>query len=103
MRHLVNTTFIVEPEITGEWISWLGSHYIAAAMSDPVCAVSPLLCRILAPMEGGEGYALQMIINRPDMAAYFTEKLQPRLLETMAERFGTRAMGFTTLMEVVDI
>lgn len=97
---VVNTTFHVEPSVEQEFIDWIHSDYMPEAQEKGRLH-TPLFMRILTPMEGGVGYAVQMQAQSKAHVNEWIELLQPRLLSDMAKKWGRKVMYFTTLMEKV--
>ncbi|TFU93695.1 DUF4286 family protein [Barnesiella sp. WM24] len=97
---VVNTTFHVEESAEAEFIEWIKTEYIPEAQ-ESVKLHSPLFMRILTPMEGGVGYAVQLQAMSKAHVETWIDSEQPRLLSAMARKFGKKVMFFTTVMEKV--
>lgn len=97
---VVNTTFHVEQSVEQEFIDWIRSDYISEAVTKALLH-TPLFMRILTPMEGGTGYAVQLQAQSKAHVEEWLEAFQPRLLSAMAQKWGKKVMFFTTVMEKV--
>lgn len=97
---VVNTTFHVEPSVETEFIDWIRCEYITAAETRAHLH-TPLFMRILTPMEGGTGYAVQLQADSKADVDTWLESEQPPLLSEMARKWGKKVMFFTTSMEKV--
>ncbi|MDE5895388.1 MAG: DUF4286 family protein [Muribaculum intestinale] len=98
---LVNTTFLVESGLEGEWTVWAHTVYIPTAVSAGYR--HPLLMRVFSQEDnGGTTYALQIQCDGMPEASDWLDKLQPVLLDEISRRWGQRVLHFTTMMEEVE-
>lgn len=98
----INTTFHVEPSVDCEFRDWIKNHYIPYAI-ESTGLHSPLFMRIMTPMEGGTGYAVQLQAADNDKVASWLDITQPVKLKEMATKWGEKVMFFTTLMEGIEL
>lgn len=98
---LVNTTFVVELAIDDEFTDWIAGTYMPAAVGE--CGLTdPLFTHILAPAEDGTtNYAVQCRGSEKGVETWL-DGAQQRLLDEMRQRWGQKALHFTTLMEVLN-
>ncbi|MCX4369022.1 MAG: DUF4286 family protein [Duncaniella sp.] len=95
---LVNTTFLVESGLEGEWTVWAHTVYIPTAVSAGYR--HPLLMRVFSQEDnGGTTYALQIQCDGMPEASDWLDKLQPVLLDEINRRWGQHVLNFTTMME----
>ncbi len=97
---IVNTTFHVEQSVEQEFIDWIRTGYIPEA-NEKGNLHTPLFMRIMTPMEGGTGYAVQLQARDKAEVERWLDEVQPRLLTEMAHKWGKKVMFFTTIMEKV--
>ena len=97
---IINTTFHVAYEVEPDFKKWILNTYIPYANVD--CGLSdPLFMRILADMEGGTGYAVQLKSASVEATEQWLECQQPVKLAEMSSIWADKVMYFTTLMEEV--
>jgi hypothetical protein len=101
---IVNTTFVVERQLTEQWMTWLRLAYVAEALSLGNLT-APLLTRIITadgPADS-DSYALQMRARSAADLDRWLSTLQPDLLGRMAGRWGQHVLHFTTTMEEIAL
>lgn len=100
---LVNTTFLVEPELEREWTDWALAAYMPAAKA--VGGRSAKLLRILSAQGSaseGLSFAVQVFVPDADAASRWLDCHQPALLGVASRRWQQRVLHFTTVMEEVE-
>lgn len=101
---LHNTTFIVSPAISEEFIGWIKSAFIPA-IAKAGYLHDPLLTRILPPEEEGssdcESYALQFKAECHDDANRWIEDVAAGMLTAQQKRHGDKLLAFSTIMEII--
>ncbi len=97
---VVNTTFHVESSVEKAFVEWIQTTYLPEA-KEKGRLHSPLFMRILVPMEGGVGYAVQHQAASRASVEEWLESFQPGLLSDMSARWGRKVMFFSTIMEEV--
>lgn len=98
-----NTTYHADNARKEEFIEWLKAVYIPAVLGHGALQ-EPRLTRIFAEDES-EGTSLSLQFNSPDtdtLQRWHRECGEP-LLDDMRERFGNQVLGFSTLLEVIDL
>jgi hypothetical protein len=98
---IINTTFHVSPEAEEAFKTWIHESYIPHAIEQGKLH-SPLFMRIMTPMEGGTGYAVQLRAAADNIVEQWLTTHQPIMLQDMTAKWGQGVMYFTTLMEEVE-
>lgn len=98
---IYNTTFQVDDAIHDNFLIWIKECYIPEIENYGVLK-SPRICRILSHREEGTCYSLQWeVANSADLHRWHTEQ-GVRLNGELSNIFQNKAVGFPTLMEVVE-
>ena len=99
---IYNITLKIEWTIQPQWLAWMNDVYIKQVMNTG-CFISYQLVRLLDIDEDeGPTYALQLYMeSRAQYIEYLGQHLPEH--ETLAlQKWGSRALSFSTLMEVVE-
>ena len=103
---IFNTTYHVEQACVEEFISFLGKEFVPAATADGEMR-SPRLTEVMADLPEGEvegqSLALQFEVADLDRLDAWYASIGSALNETLIARFGSRVIGFSTLMKVIDL
>lgn len=100
---IFNTTYHADNARKDEFIGWLKESYIPAVLEHGLLQ-EPQLTRIFADNEE-EGTSLSLQFKSPDTQALerWHEECGEALLAEMQKRFGDQVLGFSTLLEVIDL
>lgn len=100
---IFNTTYHVDNLILNDFIVYLRSEFIPQATKSGELT-HPRLTRILSHgEEEGSNFALQFEVTDPEKLDDWYDETGDQLNEEMVGRFGERVVGFSTLMEVIDL
>jgi hypothetical protein len=97
-----NTTFHVEDEILAESINYLKSEYIPFAVRSGLL-IQPVLLRVLQDAEAGTGLCVQFRVQDQDTLHNWVRQDGMELQRKLAERFGNKMPGFSTLLEEINL
>ncbi|MDL2255387.1 DUF4286 family protein [Parabacteroides sp. OttesenSCG-928-G06] len=97
-----NTTFHIDHDILEDCLLFLKKIYIPQA-SESGFLRTPCLRRIIqAEKEGGESYSVQFHVKNVETLQYWLENEGNRLHQALIKRFGSKVVGFTTLLDEID-
>ncbi len=98
-----NTTFHVDGGIDAPFLAWVRSQYIPQAIQHGAVS-QPRLTRVMVEAEGeGSSYSLQFeVASVADLQLWY-EECGSQLSDQLATRFGAKVVGFTTLLEQLEI
>ncbi len=99
---IYNTTFSVDSASVKEFVEWIRTSYLPMALADRQLS-RPQLMRIMAQQEGGATYALQLQAESLGALQRWYQSTGKDLTARMTSRFGQRIVGFSTMMEKIDI
>ncbi|MDF9831333.1 DUF4286 family protein [Parabacteroides sp. PF5-6] len=100
---IYNTTFHIANEVLEECLQYLKKTYMPQAASSGFLH-NPCLRKVLHAAEQEEGcsYAVQFRVKNIDTLNYWMEREGGQLHKALSERFGSRVVGFSTLLEEID-
>lgn len=99
----INTTFHVEDKIEVDFIEYMKNTYIAEAMTDKQLT-NARLCKIHAKeSEGGQSYSMQFTFNNLDDLDNWDKNKGQKLNEALVVLFKDKIVGFSTLLEEIEL
>ncbi|MDH6535751.1 DUF4286 family protein [Parabacteroides sp. 52] len=97
-----NTTFHIDKEILEDCLFFLKKEYIPQASLSGFLH-TPCLRRVIQAEEGeGESYSVQFHVKNVDTLQYWLEQEGNLLHKKLIARFGSKVVGFTTLLDEID-
>lgn len=100
---IYNTTYHVADEVQAEFIAWLRSEYVPRATAERLLLV-PQLTRIIgSERDGGASFALQFRAMSVNSLEIWHHNTGNELAKDLTRRFGNKVVGFSTLMEKLDV
>ena len=98
---LFNTTFNLDTSVETEWVNWAKDVYFTNAL-DSGFVVRHHLMRLRYEEEGnGSTYSLQLFFEKESHLEKFLEECEQKAMDDLAKRFGTGAVYFQTMLDVV--
>lgn len=98
---IYNTTFQVDDDIRENFLIWIKEHFIPETERQGILQ-TPRLCKILSHREEGESYSLQFEVESSGLLHRWHLEQGVKLNEELVSIFGTKVIGFPTLMEVIE-
>ncbi len=98
-----NTTFHIDRDILSDSLAFLKSDYIPKVLAGGRLT-NPSMRRILQDnQEEGESLAIQFHVENVDVLQQWLEEEGITIQSELVERFQQRMIGFSTIMEELDI
>ena len=98
---IYNTTFQVDDEIHDNFLIWIKECYILEIEKHGALK-SPRLCRILSHRDEGTSFSLQWAVESSGVLHRWHLEQGVKLNEELSKTFKDKAIGFPTLMEVIE-
>ncbi|HTN69422.1 MAG TPA: DUF4286 family protein [Dysgonamonadaceae bacterium] len=99
----LNTTFQVEEDVHLDFLAYLKHTYISEAKTDKLMS-NARLCKVHAHIvEEGHSYSVQFTFESLDDLETWDQTMGKKLNEELLQRFTNRIMGFSTLLEEIDL
>lgn len=100
---IFNTTYHVDDRVLADFITYLREEFVPKAIQDKEMT-NPRLTRVMThePQEGSS-LALQFEIRELEKLDEWYEEIGDSLNEDMIARFGSQVVGFSTLMELIEL
>lgn len=98
---LFNTTFNLDPSIEKEWLEWARDVYFTLALDSGYVHKHHLMKLRYETENSGSTYSLQLFFEKDSHVEKFLEEYEYKAIENLATRFGTNAIYFQTILDVV--
>ncbi|MEG1186354.1 MAG: DUF4286 family protein [Bacteroidales bacterium] len=100
---IFNTTYHVDDRVLDDFIKYLRNEFVPNAVQDKEMR-NPRLTRVMTqePQEGSS-LALQFEIAELDKLDDWYDQIGDALNEDMVAKFGAQVVGFSTLMEMIEL
>lgn len=100
---IYNTTFHVSDEVERMFLDYIRLQYVPMATADGIMK-NPILTRVMGSAhDGGMSYALQMQAESVKELQKWCLGTGKTLSARISTHFGNSVVGFTTMMDVIDI
>lgn len=100
---IYNTTFHVNDEVEKMFLDFIRLQYVPLAIADGIMK-QPVLSRVMGSAhDGGTSYALQMQAESVKELQKWCLTTGKTLSTRITTHFGSSVVGFTTMMDVIDI
>jgi len=99
---IYNTTFHVEDDILTESIEYLKSEYVPNAIRSGLL-IQPVLQRVLQDVEAGVSLCVQFRVKNEETLHEWIKKEGGELQHQLVKRFGNKMVGFSTLLDEIDL
>lgn len=100
----INTTFHVEDIINLDFINYMKSTYIAEAVTDKLLT-NARMCKVHSQElpEGGQSYSVQFSFNSLEDLENWDKSQGKKLNEELVLHFKDKIVGFSTLLEEIEL
>lgn len=100
---IYNTTYQIESSVLNDTLSWMRSSLIPSIVADGTLSNPRMLRVIVDEAEMGHCYSLQFDVLDEDTLLDWFESAGNELLSAISKRYGQKVLGFTTLLEVLEL
>jgi hypothetical protein len=97
---IYNVTVSIDLDVHEKWLKWMQEVHIPEVMNTGKfmeCRMS----KILAEEEGGKAYSIQYLCKDKETLENYQAEDAPALQKKHQELFGTKAVAFRTLLDVI--
>lgn len=101
---IINTTFVIDPQIEKIFIEFLRRSYIPKAETAAILSM-PRICKIVPKEEEEEAVsiAVQFYVESPALYETWQKVVGCKLEKMVTSKYGNRAMSFSTMMEELPL
>ncbi len=99
---ILNTTFLVSDKVHNVWLKWVHEQYIPFMLESSLFS-KPQLAKILTNEEQeGTSFSVQFHALDMDTLHLWNEKYGVIFQEQFSSQFGSEALFFTTILELIS-
>jgi hypothetical protein len=99
---IFNTTFLVSDKVHGAWIKWVHEKHIPFMLDSGFFSL-PQVAKIIANEEQeGTSFSVQFHVLNMDMLILWNNEYGAVFQESFSQMFGTEALFFTTVLELLE-
>lgn len=104
MKVSYNTTFVMPPQLEAEFLAFMREVYVPGILAQGVLS-RPEMRRIVSHEEGVDALsiALSFIAESHEVLSDYLQQEGHVYPEQLLRRFGEQVLGFTTLMEHIEL
>lgn len=100
---IINTTFIADKSVETDVLGWIRSTYIKSARRDDRTEYPHFVARVSeAPDPNTAVFAAHITFPDHEAARRWDEKFGSRLRLLAAQRWGEKALSFSTYLHVIE-
>lgn len=100
MRHIHNTSFIINDSIEKQWIEFIRENYIEALKNSGLCD-DVIFTKVSIDQPEGKTYSVQVIFSGSEQLNHFLEKRLPQIEKTIIERYKNQYLCFSSILTEV--
>jgi len=99
---IFNTTYLVSDNVQGAWLLWVREQHIPFMLQfNPFS--NPQVAKVIADEEQeGTSYSVQFHVPDMETLMLWKERFGLAFQENCAHQFGTEAIYFSTVLEIVE-
>lgn len=99
---IYNVTVSIDYDVHEEWLDWMKTVHIPEVMATGKFIESKM-SKILAEEEGGKAYSIQYLCENMETLEKYQQENAPLLQQKHNAKYGTKALAFRTLLDVIHI
>lgn len=100
--HIYNVTIVVDPSIEENWIKWMKTEHIPEVMQTGMFTGYTFTQVFPEQEQDHPSYSVQYRAADLESIKLYMQMYAPELKDKSAKAWGTHAMAFRTLLEVLD-
>lgn len=97
---IYNVTVNIDENVNEEWVKWMKDDHIPAVLATGHFHGSTF-SKILAEEAGGFAYSIQYLAKSMEALEKYMAEEAPRLRKEFQDQYGTKAVSFRTLLDVI--
>lgn len=101
---IFNTTYHVAPQQADRFLTWIRTEYVPAALRSGDLSHARLALVLADHAESdGDSYSLQFNVSDEETLSRWCREQGSLLSEIQRSLFGNEVLGFTTLLDEIDL
>lgn len=97
MRHIHNTSFIIDESIEKQWVDFIQAHYIDVLKNNNI-SQDVIFTKVSIDQPEGKTYSIQVIFDSKRQMEQFLENWLPEIEERLIESYRNRYLCFSSIL-----
>lgn len=97
MRHIHNTSFIIDESIEKQWVDFMQAHYIDVLKNNNI-SQDVIFTKVSIDQPEGKTYSIQVIFDSKRQMEQFLENWLPEIEERLIESYRNRYLCFSSIL-----
>lgn len=97
MRHIHNTSFIIDESIEKQWVDFMQAHYIDVLKNNNV-SQDVIFTKVSIDQPEGKTYSIQVVFGSKRQMEQFLENWLPEIEERLIESYRNRYLCFSSIL-----
>lgn len=97
MRHIHNTSFIIDESIEKQWVDFMQAHYIDVLKNNNI-SQDVIFTKVSIDQPEGKTYSIQVVFGSKRQMEQFLENWLPEIEERLIESYRNRYLCFSSIL-----
>ena len=97
MRHIHNTSFIIDESIEKQWVDFMQAHYIDVLKNNHI-SQDVIFTKVSIDQPEGKTYSIQVVFDSKRQMEQFLENWLPEIEERLIENYHNRYLCFSSIL-----
>lgn len=97
MRHIHNTSFIIDESIEKQWVDFMQVNYINILKTNGI-SQDVIFTKVSIDQPEGKTYSIQVIFNEKQQMEHFLENWLPEIEKKLIENYCNRYYCFSSIL-----
>lgn len=97
MRHIHNTSFIIDESIEKQWVDFMQAHYIDRLKKNNI-SQDIIFTKVSIDQPEGKTYSVQVVFNEQQQMEHFLENWLPEIEKELIENYRNRYLCFSSIL-----
>lgn len=97
MRHIHNTSFIIDESIEKQWVDFMQAHYIDVLKNNNI-SQDIIFTKVSIDQPKGKTYSVQVVFNEKQHLEDFLQNWLPEIEKQLIDNYRNRYFCFSSIL-----
>lgn len=97
MRHIHNTSFIIDESIEKQWVDFMQAHYIDVLKNNNI-SQDIIFTKVSIDQPEGKTYSVQVVFNEKQHLEDFLQNWLPEIEKQLIDNYQNRYFCFSSIL-----
>lgn len=97
MRHIHNTSFIIDESIEKQWVDFMQAHYIDVLKNNNI-SQDIIFTKVSIDQPEGKTYSVQVVFNEKQHLEDFLQNWLPEIEKQLIDNYRNRYFCFSSIL-----